>query len=55
MSDDSESSAVPGFVLGAIAVAALAFVLFVVPNEGADRDLDVRIETPQPAAPADPG
>jgi hypothetical protein len=55
MSDDAESSAIPGFVLGAIAVAALAFFLFVVPNQGADRDIDVRIETPEPAAPANPG
>jgi hypothetical protein len=55
MSDNSESNAVLGFVLGAIVVAALAFFLFVVPGERADRDLNVRIETPAPAAPADPG
>lgn len=55
MSDDSDSNVVLGFVLGAIVVAALAFFLFVVPGERADRNLDVRIETPQPAAPANAG
>jgi hypothetical protein len=55
MSDDSESNAVLGFVVGAIVVAALAFFLFIVPGQRADRDIDVRIETPQPAAPANPG
>jgi hypothetical protein len=55
MSDDSESSAALGFVLGAGAVAALAFFLFMVPNQGADREVDVQIETPEPAAPANPG
>jgi hypothetical protein len=55
MSDDSGSTAVLGFVLGAVAIAALAFFLFVVPNLRADRDIDVRIEMPSPAAPANPG
>jgi hypothetical protein len=53
MSNDSESSAILGFLLGAVAVAALAFFLFVVPNQRADRDIDVRIGTPSP--PANPG
>jgi hypothetical protein len=55
MSDNSESNALLGFVLGAIMVAALAFFLFVVPGERSDGDFDVRIETPAPAAPAAPG
>jgi hypothetical protein len=58
MADDSESSAVLGFVVGAIVVAAVVLFFFVAP--GGDRrsggDLDVRIETPAPpAAPTNPG
>jgi hypothetical protein len=57
MADDSESSAVLGFVVGAIVVAAVVLFFFVAP--GGDRsggELDVRIETPAPpAAPANPG
>jgi hypothetical protein len=55
MSDESESHAVLGFVLGAVAVAALAFFLFVVPNQRAEGDINVRIESLSPAAPANPG
>jgi hypothetical protein len=56
MSDDSESSAVLGFVVGAIIVAAVVLFFFVVPGgERTDGELDVRIETPAPATPANPG
>ncbi len=61
MSDDSESNvisesnAVLGFVVGAVLVAALAFIVFVVPGQRGDRDIDVRIEAPISAAPANPG
>jgi hypothetical protein len=57
MSDNSESNAVLGFVVGAIVIAALAFIFFVAPggNGGGSGpgDIDVTIEAPQ--APANPG
>jgi hypothetical protein len=57
MSDNSESNAVLGFVVGAIVIAALAFIFFVTPggNGGGNGpgDVDVTVETPQ--APANPG
>jgi hypothetical protein len=58
MSDSSESNAVLGFVVGAIVIAALAFVFFVVPGQNgssgskATPDLNVTIEAPPTAAPA---
>ena len=59
MVEDSESNAVLGFVVGAIVVAALVFVFFVVvPNSSSPKsdpgNLDVKIEIPNPA-PDDPG
>jgi hypothetical protein len=42
MSDDFESSVVLGFVLGAVAIAALAFFLFVFPHQRTDLDIDER-------------
>jgi hypothetical protein len=58
MSDNSESNAVLGFVVGAIVIAALAFIFFVTPagNGGnTPGDVDVTIEAPQVPAPANPG
>ncbi len=60
MSDNSESNAVLGFVVGAIVVAALVFIFFVVPGQrgtGGNNgpDLDVTIEAPAPPVPANPG
>lgn len=60
MSDNSESNAVLGFVVGAIVIAALAFVFFIVPGQTggsggkATPDVNVTIEAPT-AAPANPG
>jgi hypothetical protein len=56
MSDNSESNAVLGFVVGAIVIAALAFIFLVVPGRNGGSgpgDVDVTIEAPQ--APTNPG
>jgi hypothetical protein len=61
MAEDSGSTAVLGFVVGAIVVAVLVFVFFVViPRESGpdvtDRDVDINIEAPPtPEAPQSPG
>jgi hypothetical protein len=49
---DNSSNAVLGFVVGAIVVAAVVFIFFVVvPREQNSRGVDVTIEAP--TAPAD--
>lgn len=59
MSDNSESNAVLGFVVGAIVIAALAFIFFVVPGENSGGGPDVNVTTEAPSAPtpapANPG
>jgi hypothetical protein len=58
MSEDSESNAVLGFVLGAIVVAAGAFIFFVVRGPegsiGASAAPDVNVTIEAPPAPARP-
>jgi hypothetical protein len=57
MSDNSESNAVLGFVVGAIVIAAPAFIFFVAPGGtgggNGPGNVDVTIEAPK--APANPG
>ena len=58
MSENSESNAVLGFVVGAIVIAALAFIFFVTPAGNGDNmpgNVDVTIEAPPAPAPANPG
>jgi hypothetical protein len=57
---DNSSNAVLGFVVGAIVVAVIVFIFFVVvPGEEGSRGVDVTIEAPTPPAeapaPATPG
>jgi hypothetical protein len=57
MSDDSESNAVLGFVVGAIVVAALAFIFFVVPGQksGGSGPGNVNVTIEAPRTPTNPG
>ena len=55
MANNGESNMVLGFVVGAIVVALVVFIFFVVvPGQNADQGIDVTIETPTGPADATP-